>query len=135
MQAVLSRVISSRVLILRASCISCWPSTTWMPSACSANSTGGSTASTPSGSPSRPRSSSSTRILRATSSARSDSGTSSRAWSRCRRASALLLARVSRAGVARRRAEVPHDRLLVLGQQAEAPQLVSAQVPMCVAVI
>ena len=50
MQAVLSRVISSRVLISRASCMSCCPSTTLMPSACKAKRTGNSMTSTPSGS-------------------------------------------------------------------------------------
>ncbi len=54
-QAVLSSVISSSVLILRTSCISAWPSTTFTPAAWSANSTGSSIMSTPTGSPSRPR--------------------------------------------------------------------------------
>ena len=70
----LSSVISSRVLITRASCISCWPSATWMPSFWSANRTAGSIASMPTGSPSSPRCSSSTRIFLATSSARPDCG-------------------------------------------------------------
>ncbi len=70
----LSSVISSWVLIIRACCMSCWPSTTWIPSRWSANSTGGSIASMPTGSESSPRCSSSTRILAATSSARPDSG-------------------------------------------------------------
>ena len=74
MQAVLSSVISSSVLIMRACCISCWPSTTCTPSACSANITAGSTASTPTGSDNKPRCSSSMRIFLATSSARPDWG-------------------------------------------------------------
>ncbi len=74
MQAVSSSVISSRVLITRARCMSCWPSATSMPARCSANITGGSTTSTPSGSPRRPRASSSRRTFSATSSARPLSG-------------------------------------------------------------
>jgi hypothetical protein len=70
----LRSVISSCVLITRASCISCWPSTTCTPSAWSAKRTAGSSASTPTGSPSRPRSSSSARIFRATLSARPERG-------------------------------------------------------------
>ena len=68
--AVFSSVISSIVLTMRMSCISAWPSTTVMPAASSARSTGSSTMSTPSGWSSRPRSSSSTRIFSATASAR-----------------------------------------------------------------
>ena len=74
MHAVSSSVISSRDLITRARCISCCPSTTSMPSRWSANRTTGSTTSTPSGSPSSPRSSSERRIFAATSSARPDCG-------------------------------------------------------------
>ena len=46
-----SRVISSRVLIRRASMNTCWPSTTVIPAAASAASTGISATSMPSGSP------------------------------------------------------------------------------------
>ena len=74
MHAWLRSRISSRVLTTRACCISCWPSTTSTPSFCSAKSTGSSTASTPTGSPSSPRCSSSTLIFFATFSARPDSG-------------------------------------------------------------
>ena len=124
MQAMSSSMISSRVLITRACCISCWPSTTSMPSRWRANSTGGSIASTPTGSPSRPRCSSSTRIFAATSSARPDSGdiapriVEMPARERPSEPWAVDLV------MARRRAEVPHDRVVALRQQAEAVELV-----------
>jgi len=68
--AVFSSVTSSSVLTIRMSCISACPSTTVIPAASSARSTGSSTMSTPSGSPSKPSWSSSTRIFSATASAR-----------------------------------------------------------------
>ncbi len=73
-EAWVSSMISSTVLILRASSMSCWPSMTVMPAFCSANSTGGSTMSMATGSPARPRWSSSSLIQRATCSARPISG-------------------------------------------------------------
>src|SRR5215207_4997058 len=88
--------------------MSCWPSTTSTPARCSANRTSGSTASTPTGSSSRPRCSSSARIFSATLSARPDSGD-------------MAPRSVVMPG---RRAEVPHDRLVALREQAEAVELV-----------
>ena len=52
-----SRLISSRVLIRRASRNTCWPSTTLTPAACRAKRMGSSMTSTPTGSSSRPYSS------------------------------------------------------------------------------
>ena len=60
-----SSAISSSVLILRASSITRDPSVTWTPARCSASSVTMSAMSTPTGSPSRPRSRSSKTILSA----------------------------------------------------------------------
>ena len=79
--------------------------------------------STPSGSPSRPRSSSSTRIFRATSSARP----LRRDAAQRRDAGARALLAEPRAVelvMPRGRAEVPQDRLVALRQQREADELV-----------
>ncbi len=67
--AMVSRVISSGVLIRRASRKTCWPSTTSRPAASMAASTGSSATSIPTGSPARPWASSSRLILAATPSA------------------------------------------------------------------
>ena len=124
MQAVSSSVISSRVLIIRASCISCWPSTTSIPARCSANRTTGSTTSTPTGSPSRPRCSSDRRIFSATSSARPDCGDIAPRIVEIPAGRAALQPRAVDLVVARGRAEVPHHRVIALREQAEARELV-----------
>ena len=120
----LSSVISSCVLISRAIDISSWPSTTLMPSRCSANMTGGSTTSTPTGSPSRPRCSSSIRIFFATSASRPISGVIAPAHRRNARPRALAEPWAVELVVASRRAEVPQDRLVILRQQRKAADLV-----------
>ena len=123
MHAVFSRVISSSVLITRACCISCWPSSTVMPSACSASSTGSSMTSTPIGSLCRPRCSSSMRILRATSCACPISGPIAPRSVEMPGARPLAEPGAVELVMAGRRAEVPEDRLVVLRQQREAASL------------
>ena len=117
-----SSVISSGVFTMRVSCISAWPSTTVIPAASSARRTGSSTMSTPSGSPSRPRCSSSARIFSATASARPGNRP---AQGRDAGARAVFAEpRVEELVMPGGRAEVPHDRLVALRQQAEADVLV-----------
>ena len=113
--------------MIRTSCISAWPSTTVMPAASSARRIGNSTMSTPSGSPSRPRSSSSTRIFSATDSARPLHGSPQRRDPRpgAPVSEPWVVELVMPGG----RAEVPHDRLVVLGQQTEPHVLVDRPHP------
>ena len=122
----MSRLISSGVLIRRASRKTCWPSTTSMPSALSAARIGISTRSTPSGSFSRPCSRSTVATLRATSSAMPASG-----WNAPRRVEMPARARSvpSSQGLnswwcLRGRAEVPEHRLAAARQHREPDQLV-----------
>ena len=126
MQAVLSSVISSCVLIMRAllhQLLAVDDLDARAPGARTAPR--GSTASTPTGSASRPRCSSSTRIFSATSSARPDSGDiAPRIVEMPARERPVAEPRVVELVVAGGRAEVPHDRLVALGQQAEAVELV-----------
>ena len=118
----------------RASRNTCWPSTTSMPSACSAHRTGISMTSTPSGSPAG----------RARAAPRRSCGPPPRrspasGWNAPRSvemppapvlaAPPLARRRVVEPGVVQlvvpgRRAEVPEDRLAAAGQQREADQLV-----------
>ena len=78
----------------------------------------------PDGSSSRPRSSSSTRILCATSSARPAAGSIAPRWVEMPARDALAQPGTVELVVSRRRAEVPEDRIVVLRQQREARQLI-----------
>ena len=138
-----SREISSSVFSRRASRKTCWPSTTLMPAAASAASTGSSATSTPTGSPARPYLSSSRLMAFAhfLGDVRLREG-KPRAGSRCpgasraRRGSPAVPRRAAQAPepwssqglysdvVAGRRAEVPDDRLSAARQQGEADELV-----------
>ena len=104
--------------------MSCWPSTTLMPSRCSANRMGGSTTSMPTGSLCRPRISSSILIFLATSSARPISGDIAPRSSEMPGRERSPEPRAIELMVLGGRAEVPQNRLVILRQQREAADLV-----------
>ena len=119
-----SSEISSCVLISRASDISCWPSTMLRPSFWSANSTGGSTTSTPTGSLCRPA------LLELDADLAGDVlgpahlGRHRAAHQRDAGARPLAQPVAVELVMLGGGAEVPEDRLVVLRQQREAADLV-----------
>ena len=121
-----SSVISSWLLISRASSIVCWPSRTSMPAFCSSNSIGGSTTSTPSGMWPTPSSSRIALISRAASRNSVRIGADGAAHAGHAGAAVVRLQpRRIQLVVLRGGAEVPDVRIAVAGKQGVAQQLVA----------
>ena len=122
----LSSMISSMFLISRASSITCWPSTTFMPAFCSSKNIAVSAMSTPTGMSATPAAAQQAHDflgmrLHQPDRRRHGAAHAEHAGAAIVRDQPVAVDAVMHRG----RAEVPHDRLAVAGEQREAAQLVA----------
>ncbi len=119
-------MISSMFLISRASSMTCWPSTTFIPAFCSSKNIAVSAISTPTGMSATPASRSSAHDLLGVRLHQPDRRRHRAAHAEHAGAAIVRHQPVAvEAMVDRGRAEIPHDRLAVAGQQREAAELVA----------